>query len=75
MKITSRQSQIQTIKSDDPRFRIIDGMVVVPRAAIKINSGCPQNFKHLIEQCVQQGWIEPIAHVTERELIFIGLSK
>jgi hypothetical protein len=50
-------------------------MVVVPRAVIEIDRGCPQNFKHIIEQCAMQGWIRPIAHVKDNELFWEEFQK
>jgi hypothetical protein len=29
----------------------------------------------IIDECIRKGWLKPVAHVTERELIFMGLSE
>lgn len=75
MKITPIQSSTRKIYPGDPKFNIIDGMVVVPRACIEIDSGCPQNFKHIIERCAMEGWIRPIAHVKDNELFWEEFQK
>lgn len=75
MNIKLHRSQLRTIKQTDPRFYINDGFVRAPRAGFHILPECPLAYKTVIEECVKNGWLKPIAHVTERELIFMGLSS
>lgn len=75
MQINSYRSQIRTIKNDDPRFHIKDRFVVSPRAGFEINQGCPKEYKLIISECINRGWLKPVAHVTERELLFMGLTN
>lgn len=75
MVITIHQSKIRTIKQDDPRFNIVDKFVTSPRAAFEISQRCPENYRDLLLECIGHGWLKPIAHVHERELIFMGLSQ
>jgi hypothetical protein len=46
-----------------------------PRAGFEINHGCPTEYKMIINECIRNGWLKPVANVTERELIFMGLTK
>jgi hypothetical protein len=75
MNITARQGQIRTIKQSDPNFIIHDGLVTAHRASIEISQRCPENYKDLILECIRHGWLKPVAHLTERELLFLGLTK
>jgi hypothetical protein len=75
MTYTIHQSQIRTLKPGDPNFVITDGLVQTNRAGIEISQRCPSNYASLIAECLNHGWIKPVAHVTERELIFMGLTK
>jgi hypothetical protein len=75
MTYTIHQSQIRTLKPSDPNFVITDGFMVAPRAGFEINKNCPREYRQIIAACIDQGWLKPVAHVTERELIFTGLSK
>ncbi len=59
----------------DPRFHIRDKFVTTPRAGFEINEKCPREYKLIIAECINNGWIKPVAHVTERELLFIGLTE
>jgi len=75
INITAHQSNVRQIRPGDSKFNIIDGMMLVPRAGIEISKGCPENYKHIIEQCVNYGWIKPIAHVKDNELFWEELGK
>jgi hypothetical protein len=75
MTYNFHQSQIRTLKSSDPNFVITDGLMVAPRAGFEINKNCPRQYRQIIAACIDQGWLKPVAHVTERELIFTGLTK
>lgn len=75
MSYTVYQSQIRTIRANDPRFIINDGMVVSPRAGFHILQECPREYKLIIQDCIDRGWLQPVANVTERELIFMGLGE
>jgi hypothetical protein len=74
MTYTFHKSQIRTIKPGDPNFVITDGLVQTNRAGIEISQRCPSNYAKIIAECINHGWIKPVASVTERELLFIGLS-
>jgi len=71
----THNSQIRTIKQGDARFRIIDKFTTCDRAGFEISQRCPENYRSLIQECIGHGWIKPVAYMTERELIFMGLSN
>lgn len=75
MNITTYKTSIVAIRNTDPRFRITDKYVTANRAVIEISNRCPENYKDLILECMRHGWIKPVAHMTERELLFLGLSE
>ena len=75
MNITSCKSQIRTLKQGDKNFTIIDGMVMAPRAGFEISNNCPKEYRSILITALNAGWVKPIAHVTERELIFMGLTN
>lgn len=52
-----------------------DGITVVPRASLKISQRCPENYKDLILECVNQGWIQPVAHMRDVEYTMELLRK
>jgi|LakMenEpi03Aug12_release.lakeMendotaPanAssembly.Ray.scaffolds.fasta_scaffold4389746_1 hypothetical protein len=64
---------IRTIKYDDPKFIIHDGLCAAHRAGIIINKQCPESYKNILVECIRKGWIRPVAHMTEREMMISGL--
>ena len=75
MSFTTHPSQIRTIKQDDARFRIIDKFITCGRAGFEISKQCPREYRLILSECVDRGWIKPVAYMTERELIISGLSN
>ena len=75
MTYTLHKSQVRSIRPGDPRFHIKDQMVIAPRAGFEINANCPQEYQQIIAACIDRGWLKPVANVTERELLFMGLSQ
>ena len=75
MTFKTHQSRIRTIKQNDPRFNIVDKFVTAPRAGFEISDRCPREYQMLIAECINNSWIKPVAHVHERELLFMGLSQ
>ena len=75
MNITARKSEIKIIRQDDPRFDISDGFVTSPRAGFEIAYGCPLEYKIVLQECINNGWLKPVAYMTEREMIFNGLGE
>ena len=75
MTFTTHQSRIRTIKQNDSRFNIVDKFVTAPRAGFDISQSCPKEYRMIILECMNNGWLTPVAHVHERELLFMGLSQ
>ena len=75
MTFSTHRSQIRTIKQDDARFRIIDKFITCGRAGFEISKQCPREYRLILSECVDRGWIKPVAYMTERELIISGLSN
>ena len=75
MTYTIHRSQIRTIRQEDPNFIIQDGLTITHRAGFEISNDCPRQYKLMIIEAMKNGWLQPIANLTERELIFMGLTK
>jgi hypothetical protein len=69
------KSQIKTIKQSNPNFLIRDGFTIAPRAGFEISNSCPYEYLLIIDECLKNGWLKPVANVTEKELMFIGLTN
>ena len=68
MKITAKKSNILTIRQDDPRFLLTDGITMSPRAGFEINQLCPKEYKMIISECINNGWLKPVAYVYGKQL-------
>lgn len=75
MNIAQHKSIVRTIRQDDPDFKIQDGFALVPRAMFHILPNCPAEYKHIIERCVANGWLKPVAHVKDYELMLDRLHE
>lgn len=69
------KSNIHCIKPGDRHFKIQGPLIQSDRASIEISSSCPNTYAQVILECYNRGWIKPVAYVTDRELVFIGLSN
>jgi hypothetical protein len=67
------KSKIRTVKQGDPKFMLQDGMVVCPRAGFEINQQCPREYKLIIAECINNGWLKPVAHIYGKELTMDAL--
>lgn len=68
-------SQLRTIRQDDPSFMLNDGLVVSPRAGFEINQSCPREYRMIISECINNGWLKPVATMYDHELTWDRLSK
>jgi len=75
MPFSIHQSKVRTLKQNDPNFLIKDKFVVAPRAGFEISNNCPKEYRLIIQECINYGWLKPVANITERELLFMGLSN
>jgi hypothetical protein len=75
MTYTIHPRQVRTIRQEDPDFMIMDKFIMTPRAGFEISNDCPRQYKLMIMEAMKNGWLQPVANLTERELIFMGLTK
>jgi len=69
------QTTVHKIEPKDPNFNIVEKFIIYQRAAIHFDSNIPSSYAKIVAECLDQGWIKPVAYVTEREKLFIGLSE
>ena len=54
---------------------LYDEIVSAPRAGFEINSECPREYKLIIAECINRGWLKPVANLTQQEYFMEKLSK
>ena len=52
-----------------------DGIKIVPRAGFEISSRCPSNYAEIIRECINYGWLKPVAHMRDTEYTLELLQK
>jgi hypothetical protein len=66
----------KTLRPSDPNFTFSpDGIRLVSRAAIEISQRCPDNYASLIQECINHGWLKPVAYMRESEYTWELLQK
>ena len=76
--ITFNTSKIsyKTYTNKDPGFNFSpDNIMIVPRAGFQIDDKCPREYKLIIAQCINNGWLRPIAHQPIHDHFLEELSK
>ena len=75
MNYKVNKNNIRTIRPGDPEFLIVDGLVLSPRASFEVSKSCPSEYRSILITAINANWIKPVANVSERELLFIGLNQ
>jgi hypothetical protein len=75
MTFIEHKSQVHAIRQNDPDFKIVDGFATYPRAMVHILPQCPSEVRDYINFALAKGYLQLVANITERERIFMGLSK
>jgi hypothetical protein len=75
MKVNVTKTSLRTIKQGDPKFMLTDGMVTAPRAGFEISQRCPESYKKLLLECIDCGWLKPVAIVMDNELFWEEFKK
>jgi hypothetical protein len=67
---------VKTLSPGDTDFTFSpDGITLVSRAAIEISQRCPDNYASLLAECINQGWIKPVAYMRDTEYTMELLRK
>jgi hypothetical protein len=68
-------SGIITIMPSNPLFVFDDGMIQSPRAGFHIKNTCPDPYKHVIMECIDRKWLQPVAYMRDHEVIMETLRN
>lgn len=73
MNAKFHQSRLRTVKPGDHGFVLRDNLVLGSRAGFEINQNCPREYKLIITECINNGWLKPVATVYDHELTWGSL--
>jgi hypothetical protein len=69
-------SRHKALRQNDPDFTFSpDGLTIVPRAAIEISRQCPREYQLIIAECIDRGWVKPVAQMRDTEYTMELLRK
>lgn len=74
MNFTVNECKIKTIKLGDDGWILKDGFSLSPRAGFEISADCPKSYRSILAECINRGWITPVAHIYDHELTFDTLK-
>jgi hypothetical protein len=75
MTFITTENIFKELKRDDAHFFMTDGIKVVPRAGIEISKSCPYNYQQILADCIDRGWVKPVAYIKTKELIWEKLGE
>lgn len=75
LNISKSPNTIRTIKPGDPDWNINTGLTFAPRAGFEISAECPRDYRMVMLECINNGWIKPLANVLEKDYTWEKLSK
>lgn len=67
MPFLTHRSRVRLLRSGDPGFNIVDGVTLNPRAGFEISLHCPREYRLIIQNCIDNGWLKPVACVVDYE--------
>jgi hypothetical protein len=74
LKVTS--NKFKTWLQQDKGFHFSpDNLTLVPRASFQIDNNCPQAYRLIIAECINNGWIKPVAYQPIEEHFIEQLSQ
>ncbi len=75
MTFKVEQSSIRTIRKGEKGFMLTDGFVSAPRAGFEMSRSIPNQYREIITQCIDCGWLKPVAYVKDTELFWEAFQK
>lgn len=75
MTFTTPKVKIKTINRDDRMFYIKGDMTVTPRAGFEISKSCPREYRLILSECIDKGWLKPVAYMRDDEYVWEQLKE
>jgi len=75
IEISTNSKTFKTLRPGDPDFVMSSGILMAPRAGLEISNNCPDRYASVIAECINQGWLKPVAHMRDSEYTWELLQK
>ena len=73
-KITDPKHKIKTLKPGDNNWFIDSDFTRTPRAGFEISVSCPRDYRMVLSECIDRGWIKPVAYMKETDYVWETLG-
>jgi hypothetical protein len=67
MKLTLTKNDVKAIRPGDPLWHIKSDLVITPRAGFEISKNCPIEYVEVLNTCMSNGWLKPVAYLKGSE--------
>jgi hypothetical protein len=74
-KVIEPKHRIKTVKIGEPGWYIKNGITITPRAGLEVSKSCPREYGLILAECIDRGWINPVAYMKESEYIWEKLGE
>ena len=71
---TMPKVKIKTINRDDPMFYIKGDVTMSCRAGFEITKSCPREYRLILAECIDNGWLKPVAYMRDDEYLWESLK-
>lgn len=75
MTYTTSQPSICAIRPGDSNFIIQTDLTIATRAGFEISQNIPARYERVLQECMKNGWLKPVAYATEQELLMFILGS
>lgn len=75
MTFKVENSNIRTIRKGERGFMLVDGIIIMPRAGFEISRSAPNSYRQIISECIDNGWLKPVAYVKDSELFWESFKE
>jgi len=73
--VSINDTKVKTVKSSDKMFYIKGHITITPRAGIEISNQCPREYRLILADCIDRGWIKPVAYMRDDEYMWDELKE
>lgn len=67
--------KIKEVKPGDSLWYINTGLMRTPRAGFEVNSQCPKEYRMILRECINNGWLKPVAYMRDNEYAWESLKE
>jgi hypothetical protein len=75
MIFTTTGITFKEIQQGDPDFTMTDGIKLVPRAGFEISKNCPREYKLILVECINNGWLKPVSYIRESDYVWEKIGE